>query len=270
MPIEAISVGKAFGGVVALSDASFSAEEGEVHALVGENGAGKSTLIKILSGLVRPDKGTTRVNGETVRIDGPAAARRLGIGTAFQELSLLPNMTVADNLLLRSEPRNRLRLLSRRKKVREARYELDRVELDGIDPDAVVATLGLEQQQLVEIAKVILRQPKILLLDEATSALGAEAVQWLFGIIRQLRDDGRAVVFTSHRWKEVVAVSDRMTIFRNGEDVETSPASAVDEERAIEVMTGRKVRPCSRRSRERCRQSRYCRVIISRPAACAE
>ena len=241
MAIEAAEVAKAFGAVNALAGASFSAAPGEIHALVGENGAGKSTLIKILTGLVQPDRGVIRVHGEVVRMDGLAVARRLGIGTVFQELSLLPDMTVAENLLLRREPRNRVGLISRRKALWQAGEELDRLEIFDVAPHAVVGTLTLEQQQRLEIAKVVARDPKILLLDEPTSALSEGPVDWLFKLMRRLRQDGTTIVFTSHRWNEIVAVSDRMTIFRNGCDVGRSHARAVDERRAIELMTGRQV-----------------------------
>ena len=237
--IEAIDVSKSFGGVHALQEASFEADGGEVHALVGENGAGKSTLIKILSGLLRPDDGQLRVDGQAARIDRPAAAQRLGIGTVFQELTLLPHMTVAENLLLRREPRDRFGLIRPRELARQAADLLAGLGLREINADGVMSGLPLAQRQLVEIAKVVSRAPRILLFDEPTSALAEREVMWLMALIRRLRDEGRTVVFTSHRWNEVHDISDRITIFRNGQRVGTFAAADIDENRAVELMTGR-------------------------------
>ncbi|HTD45849.1 MAG TPA: sugar ABC transporter ATP-binding protein [bacterium] len=237
--IEAIDVSKSFGGVHALQGASFEADGGEVHALVGENGAGKSTLIKILSGLLRPDGGQLRVDGQEVRIDRPAAAQRLGIGTVFQELTLLPHMTVAENLLLRREPRDRFGLIRPRELSRQAAELLSGLGLREFDVDSVMSGLPLAQRQLLEIAKVVSRAPRILLFDEPTSALAEREVTWLMDVIRRLRDGGRTIVFTSHRWNEVHDISDRITIFRNGQRVGTFAAADIDENRAVELMTGR-------------------------------
>jgi ribose transport system ATP-binding protein len=237
--LEAVAISKSFGGVHALQEASFDADRGEVHALVGENGAGKSTLIKILSGLLRLDRGRIRLDGRDVRFDRPAAAQRLGIGTVFQELTLLPHMTVAENLLLRREPRGRLGLIRPRALARDAARLLMDLGLPQIGVDATVGSLPLAQRQLVEIAKVVSRAPGILLFDEPTSALTEREVAWLFDLIRRLRAEGRTIVFTSHRWNEVRDLSDRITIFRNGQRVGTFAAAAIDEDRAVELMTGR-------------------------------
>ncbi len=239
--LEALDVSKSFGGVHALQGASFEADRGEVHALVGENGAGKSTLIKILSGLLRPDRGRLRLDGQDVRLDRPAAAQRLGIGTVFQELTLLPHMTVAENLLLRREPRGRFRLIRPGELARQAAQRLKDLGLGDIGVDAVVNDLPLAQRQLVEIAKVVSHTPAILLFDEPTSALAEREVVWLFALIRRLRDQGRTIVFTSHRWNEVRDISNRITIFRNGQGVGTFAAADIDENRAVELMTGRHV-----------------------------
>ncbi len=239
--LEAIDVSKSFGGVHALQGASFGADRGEVHALVGENGAGKSTLIKILSGLLRLDRGQLRLDGRDVRIDRPVAAQRMGIGTVFQELTLLPHMTVAENLLLRREPRGRFGLIRPGELAQQAAQRLQDLGLGEISLDAVVSALPLAQRQLVEIAKVVSHTPAILLFDEPTSALAEREVVWLFELIRRLRGQGRTIVFTSHRWNEVRDISDRITIFRNGQRVGTFAAAEINENRAVELMTGRHV-----------------------------
>jgi ribose transport system ATP-binding protein len=238
--IEGVAISKAFGGVRALREASFAAEPGEVHALVGENGAGKSTMIKILSGVLRPDAGQVRVHGKDVVLESPQAAMRLGIGTIFQELTLLPYMSVAENLLLGREPR-RGGVIRRGALPVVAQHMLDEVGIAGIEPLELVANLSLGQRQIVEIVKTIARQPSILFMDEPTSALAEREVEWLFGLIKGLRARGVCVVFTSHRWNEVKGIADRITIYRNGATVGTFDAAMLSEQEAVERMTGRKL-----------------------------
>jgi len=233
-------ISKSFGGVQALNVASFSAEPGEVHALVGENGAGKSTMIKILSGLFGVDAGEIQVQGRTVVLESPQAALRLGIGTIFQELTLLPYMTVAENLLMGREPR-KFGLIDRNATVSAARKLLQEANITGIEPLELVANLSLGQRQVVEIVKVLSRQPLILFMDEPTSALAEHEVQWLFDTIRKLREQGICIVFTSHRWNEIKGIADRITVFRNGEGVGTYEATDLSEQEAVERMTGRKL-----------------------------
>jgi ribose transport system ATP-binding protein len=236
--VEAVDIGKAYGGVAALTKASFAAQAGEVHALVGENGAGKSTLIKIMGGRVRPDSGEVRIGGQAVSLSGPEAAHRLGAWTVFQELTLLPAMTVAENLLLRSEPRA-LGLVSRAATLRDADSLLARYGVMHIDPRALVEDISLAERQTVEIVRAISHNPQILFLDEPTSSLVEREVQWLFGQIRRLRAQGCCVVFTSHRWAEIRSIADRITIFRGGSDVGTF--TDIDEDEAVRLMTGRRV-----------------------------
>jgi ribose transport system ATP-binding protein len=238
--IEGRDISKSFGGVQALHKASFSAEPGEVHALVGENGAGKSTMIKILSGLFRADAGEIHVQGHEVVLEDPQAALRLSIGTIFQELTLLPYMTVAENLLMGREPRN-LGLIDRKATLSAAWKLLREHGISGIEPLELVANLSLGQRQIVEIVKVISRNPQVLFMDEPTSALAEREVEWLFGIIRKLRTQGTCIVFTSHRWNEIKGIADRITIFRNGENVGTYEATDLNEQDAVERMTGRKL-----------------------------
>jgi ribose transport system ATP-binding protein len=237
--IEALAVSHAFGGVKALSEAKLAACFGEVHALVGENGAGKSTLIKIIGGTIRPDQGTVRIAGENATALGPSAARRLGVGTVFQELTLFPWMTVAENLFVGSEPRGRTRLIQRQKLPNLAGEAFERFGVEGIDPRALAGSLPLAQRQVVEITAAFLREPRVLLLDEPTSALAENEVEWLFGLVRRLRDDGACIVFTSHRWGEVSSLADRITILRNGTHVATR--LRFDENEAVTLMTGRTI-----------------------------
>ncbi len=241
MPIiEGTAITKSFGGVRALREASFAAELGEVHALVGENGAGKSTMIKILSGLYPPDSGQVRVRGNPVALENPHAAMRLGIGTIFQELTLLPYMTVAENLLLRREPRTG-GVIRRSALPDEAQALLEELGVQGIQPLELVANLSLGQRQVVEIVKAVSRRPSILFMDEPTSALAEREVEWLFGLIDDLRTRGICIVFTSHRWNEIKGVANRITVFRNGESVGIFQAIDLSEDAAVELMTGRKL-----------------------------
>jgi ribose transport system ATP-binding protein len=237
--IEGASVRKSYGGVLALDDAAFSAAPGEVHALVGENGAGKSTMIKALAGVIRPDSGRLLIGGEEVRLRSPQDALRRGVATVFQELTLLPRMTVAENLLMGREPRGVAGLIRRRELPGAAEELLAEHEVESVDPGELVENLPLAQQQLVEIVRAVMRRPAVLILDEPTSALAKREVDWLFGLVRRLRDDGSCVVFTSHRWSEVTDLADRITVFRNGTDVGTR--EQLSEEEAVSLMTGREV-----------------------------
>ena len=237
--IEGIGLSRAFGGVRALVDATFAARSGEVHALVGENGAGKSTLIKVLGGRIRPDRGEVRVGGTPVSLAGPEAAHRLGAWTVFQELTLLPWMTVAENLLLGREPRGRLGLIDRRGLAARAEAVLAQYGIGHVDPRALVEDVSLAERQVVEIVRALSHAPRVLFLDEPSSSLVEREVAWLFGQVRRLRDAGCAVVFTSHRWNEVRTIADRITVFRGGREVGTF--TELDEDRAVTLMTGRSV-----------------------------
>jgi len=237
--VEAVRVSRAFGGVRAVSEASLIALPGEVHALVGENGAGKSTLIKILGGRTRPDSGQIRIKGRDVSLPTPEAGHALGVWTVFQELTLLPWMTVAENLLLRREPRGRLGLVDRRRLFSEAERMLATLGIEHVDPRAQACDISLAERQLVEIVRAISHDPDILFLDEPTSSLVEREVAWLFGQIRRLRERGTAVLFTSHRWNEISSIADRITVFRSGRDV--GSFTTLSEDDAVTLMTGQKV-----------------------------
>jgi ribose transport system ATP-binding protein len=237
--VEVVGLHKSFGGVRALVDASLSATAGEVHALVGENGAGKSTVIKALGGRLRPDSGTLRIRGREVRLAGPQEAHAQGVWTVFQELTLLPWMSVAENLLIAREPRGGLGLIDRRRMEAEAEGMLTGLGIEHIDPLALIEELSLAERQTVEIIRAISHEPDVLLLDEPTSSLVEREVVWLFEQIRRLRERRTCIIFTSHRWNEITGIADRITIFRGGRHVGTF--KEIHEEEAVLLMTGRRV-----------------------------
>ncbi len=239
--IEATAVSKRYGGIVALHEAAFRARSGEVHALLGENGAGKSTFIQILSGAVTPTSGLLRLNGETFRPANTRAAQRAGIAAVFQDLSLVPDLTVAQNIWFRNEPRSWLGTV-RRSTLRQRTLDLfERYAIPPIRPDGEVRRLTLADRQIVEIAKGLARRPAVLILDEATSALAPRETGWLLDLSTRLARDGLLVIFISHRLAEVRAVADRITVFRNGTTVATYPTASVSDEQIIADMLGRRM-----------------------------
>ena len=236
--VRATGVDRAFGGVQALRDASFAARPGEIHALAGENGAGKSTMIKVLCGVISADRGEVEIFGQPVRrVVEPAARRQLGVATAFQELSLLPDLTVAENLLLNEPPRGRLGLIQRGRLVPVATRILEDHGVDYIDARVTAAELSVAHRQVVELVRVLATQPRVMILDEPTAALPDQQVEWLSAHMRRLRDEGCSVIFTSHRWREIEALADRVTVFRNGTWVATR--EQISEAEAITLMSGR-------------------------------
>ncbi|MDO8359326.1 MAG: sugar ABC transporter ATP-binding protein [Devosia sp.] len=231
-------ISKSYGGVRALQDVRFACERGRIHALLGENGAGKSTLIKILSGVVQPDTGSIVIDGQPQKFATPAAANAAGVACIFQELSLLPDLTVADNISITNPPM-RFGLIDKAEQVRIAERLLARVGGDDIHPMAPVGELPLSRRQVVEIAKALARDPKILILDEATSALTAADVARVFAMLKQLRNEGLAVVYISHRMHEVAELADECTVYRNGHYVETFAAGTRSDDAIVELMIGR-------------------------------
>jgi ribose transport system ATP-binding protein len=230
-------IGKSFPGVQALDRVSFDCAAGEVHALCGENGAGKSTLIKILGGVFPPDRGTLRLAGQAVRFAHPVAARRAGIGIVHQELSLLPDRSVAQNIFLGDEPTRR-GVLDRAALREGARAVLATLD-STIDPDTRAGDLSLAAQQTVEIAKALAAAPRILVMDEPTAALDDAEARRLLALVRQLRGQGIAVIYVSHRMAEIAAISDRVTVLKDGRHVLTEPTVAVSPERLVRAMVGR-------------------------------
>lgn len=232
------STSKRYGGVRALENAQFECRRGRIHAVLGENGAGKSTLIKIMSGVVQPDSGTMELEGKPVVFRDPAAANQLGIACIFQELSLLPDLTVADNISITNPPR-RFGLIDRTAQRRIAEKALARAGAADIHPLSPVKDLALSRRQMVEIAKALARDPKILILDEATSALTAGDVATVFTVLKQLRKDGLAIVYISHRMHEIAQLADDCSVYRNGHHVATFAAGTKSDEAIVEMMIGR-------------------------------
>lgn len=231
---------KAYGPTVANSEVTFSVDRGTVHALLGENGAGKSTTMKLLSGLVRPDSGTIRIFGEQVRLKSAREAHAAGIQTAFQELTLVSDLTVLDNMLLPRASWTPIGTLNRSRTRREVTAHFSKLGLT-VDLDALAGELNLATRQKIEIARALFRKPSILLLDEPTSALSGEDVDWLGQIIAGAREEGVTVLFISHRMPEVRAFCDTMTILRNGKAVQSARVDDVTDAEVVEMIIGRSV-----------------------------
>jgi ribose transport system ATP-binding protein len=237
--VELRDVCKSFAGVQALDRARFVLQAGEIHALMGENGAGKSTLMKVLAGVHAPDAGQVLVDGRPVRIDGPRAAQRLGIGIVHQELHLLPHLSAAQNLFIGREPRHWGGLLLDEAALEaQARRLFDRLNL-RFDPRTPVDELTVARQQLVEIAKALSHRSRVLVMDEPTAALNDEEVADLFRILGQLRGEGVGIVYISHRMDELRRLADRVTVMRDGRTIDSREMAATTDERLIEMMVGR-------------------------------
>jgi ribose transport system ATP-binding protein len=231
-------VSKRYGGVHALQDAQLAIEAGRIHAVLGENGAGKSTLIKIMAGVVAPDEGRMLLDGAPVSFASPAAANAAGIACIFQELSLIPDLSVADNIAISNPPR-RFGLIDRRAQRRMAEEALARAGAENIHPLALVKDLPLSRRQMVEIAKALARKPRILILDEATSALTAADVTKVYSVLKRLRAEGLALVYISHRMHEIAELADDCTVFCNGRSVASFAAGTKTDNEVVELMIGR-------------------------------
>ncbi|KIC48021.1 sugar ABC transporter ATP-binding protein [Tateyamaria sp. ANG-S1] len=237
--LEMQGISMHFGATKALDKVDFVCKAGEVHAILGENGAGKSTLMKLIAGVLQPTDGMIRVDGEKVSLSSPKAALRHGLVCMFQELSLVPDLTVRENLLLGARDAGLGWLQG--KGLDAAQQTLARIGGEDIAQGARVADLTLPQRQQVEIAKAIMKKPRLLILDEATSALSASVVEKVFDLIREERDNGTAVLFISHRFHEIEALADRISVFRNGRRVETFAKGAHDYGAIIDMMVGQKI-----------------------------
>ncbi|MFG3062261.1 sugar ABC transporter ATP-binding protein [Streptomyces sp. NPDC048231] len=231
---------KSFPGVRALSDVDFTAHAGEVHALVGENGAGKSTLIKVLTGVYRPDAGEVTYNGTPVRFATPLQAQQAGISTIYQEVNLVPLMSVARNLLLGREPRGRLRLIDFGRMHREADETLRSLGI-RVDVRRPLRELGVGAQQMVALARAVAVDARVVIMDEPTSSLEPREVSTLFQVIRTLRERGIAVVYVSHRMEELYEICDAVTVLRDGTVVHTGRLADLDRLHLVSLMLGREI-----------------------------
>jgi ribose transport system ATP-binding protein len=232
-------ISKSYGGAVALDHADLAVRAGRIHAILGENGAGKSTLLKVMSGVVHPDEGTMHLDGRPVAFTSPAEANAAGIVCVYQELSLIPDLSVADNIFASNPPR-RFGMIDQRTQRRQAEAALARAGAADINPLAKVRDLPLSRQQMVELAKGLAREPRILILDEATSALTAADVARVIEVLKRLRDEGLALLFISHRMHEVKALADECTVYRNGRHVMSFEAGTRSDNEVVEMMIGRK------------------------------
>ncbi len=239
--LELQGVTKRFGGVTALDSVDFDLRSGEIHALLGENGAGKSTLIKVLGGIHAPDAGSLRIDGRVAAIRRVTDADRHGIRIIHQELSLAPNLSVAENICLGREP-TRFGLVSRRAMFHRAEELVASLELDEIcDVRATVANLSVAHRQLVEIARALSRRARILVLDEPTSSLSEAETEALFATLDRLRTQGVGIIYISHRLEEIIRLADRITVLRDGRSVGTQAAARVDQRELVNWMVGREI-----------------------------
>jgi len=239
--LELENVNKSYDGAKALTDVHFDLREGEVHALVGENGAGKSTLVKAIMGVIQADSGQIFYEGEPVKISNPLDAQRLGIAAIFQEASLFPDLSVAENLFVGHEPKNWLGAIDWRKMNEMAIKPLEELGVK-LDVHRKVLGLSIAQMQMIEIAKAMSVDAQILIMDEPTSTLTLHEVKDLFRIIEKLRDDNRSVMFISHRLEEVFEIADRVTVFRDGKYIDTKNVKDICQADLIRMMIGRNIK----------------------------
>ncbi|MCA9951086.1 MAG: sugar ABC transporter ATP-binding protein [Anaerolineales bacterium] len=237
--IQMRDISKSFGGVHALKGVQLTIYPGEVHAILGENGAGKSTLIKTITGVHQPDSGEIELNGEVVNFANPREAQQQGIAAIYQEPSLFPDLSIAENILVGRQPVRGGRI-SWRQMNRIASDLLDRLHVK-LNPRTKARNLSVAQQQMVEIARALSVDAKVLIMDEPTSSLTSNEVEELFNITRKLRDEGTAVIFISHRLEELFALADRVTTLRDGEYVGTRTLADVTTDELIQMMVGRKL-----------------------------
>ncbi len=238
--LELREISKSFPGVKALDRASLEVRAGECRALVGENGAGKSTLMKILAGALLPDAGEIFIGGRPAGIDSPLSARARGVSMIYQELNLLPELTVAENIFLGREFNTRLGLLDRRRMIEDSRRWLGRLHQD-IDPRLLTRDLPLAQQQMVEIAKALALEARIMIMDEPSSILTDRELEELFGLMSRLKGEGMALIYISHRLEEIFRICDTVTVMRDGRVISTRPVSEAAQEVLVREMVGREL-----------------------------
>lgn len=236
--IQLDHIHKRFPGVYALNDISIKLREGEIHALVGENGAGKSTLIKIIAGVLPYDEGNYYFYGKPVGISDTRSAMQQGISVIYQELNLANNLSIAENIFFGNLPKSYFGLVDRKTLYMRSQEVMNELGLH-MNPRTVVGHLSIAQQQLVEIAKSLVRQPKVIIMDEPTSALSPKEITNLFSVIRKLKEDGSAILFVSHKLDEVFEISDLITVFRDGCHIHTGRTETLKHEELIKMMVDR-------------------------------
>ncbi|MCY4019283.1 MAG: sugar ABC transporter ATP-binding protein [Chloroflexi bacterium] len=245
--LQLTGIAKAFPGTKALKGVDFSLKAGEVHALIGENGAGKSTLIKIIAGLYQQDAGTMEVEGKTVDFHSPADSLEHRIKVVYQELDLVPDLSIAENVFLGNLPKKALRTVDWQALYARTSELLLDLGLD-IDPEVPISALTVAQQQLVEIARALSRQAQIIIMDEPTSALSQTEIESLFAVIRRLQGRGVGVMYVSHKLDEIYAIADRVTVFRDGEHIATEAVANTRHSDLVTWMVGREVKDLYPRS----------------------
>ncbi|WP_026616523.1 sugar ABC transporter ATP-binding protein [Ensifer aridi] len=238
--LTAEGVRKEFPGVVALDDVQFRLKRGTVHALMGENGAGKSTLMKILAGIYHPDQGEVKLRGVDIQLKSPLDALENGIAMIHQELNLMPFMTVAENIWIRREPKNRFGFVDHGEMRRMTAKLFERLKIN-IDPEIEVRHLSVANRQMVEIAKAVSYESDVLIMDEPTSALTEREVAHLFEIIRDLRSQGIGIVYITHKMNELFEIADEFSVFRDGKYIGTHASSEVTRDDIIRMMVGREI-----------------------------
>jgi len=238
LSVEGVS--KSFPGVKALDGVSFEVRPGEVMALVGENGAGKSTLMKVIDGIYQPEEGSVSIGGETVALQSPQDAKRRGIAMIHQELSLVEDLSVAENLFLGELPRKSLGRVDWKKLYADSRRLLDRLNCQ-FSPRALIRNLTVAHKQLVEIARALVYETRVVIFDEPTTSLTDRERLLLFEIIRDLRSQGVGIVYISHKMDEIFELSDRITVLRDGTPQGVLETAETDEDSVVERMIGRKV-----------------------------
>jgi ribose transport system ATP-binding protein len=238
--LSARNIVKRYGGVVALSDGNLDIHSGEVVALIGANGSGKSTMSKVINGVVVLDGGQLLLDGKPVRFSSPQAARKMGIATVFQELSLVPKMTVSDNIWLTREPLKPNGMIDRKvmREKTEALLDLFSGTFKAdLRPETLVSDLHPDEKQIVEILKAVSLNPHILILDEATASLDSRQVERLFELVKRWKEEGKAIVFVSHRMEEIFRIADRYSVLRNGKTVGQGDIKDITEKDLIQLMT---------------------------------
>jgi len=241
MLLDLQDISKTFGPVKALDSVTFSVNKGEIHTILGENGAGKTTLMKIISGNIKPDKGEIIFDGSKINKSNPRIMKEIGVAIVYQELSIFENLTVYENIFPESDFKNKIGLIDKHKMEKEAQKKLKLFDLD-IDPEEKVENLPLAEQQIIEILRAISYDPKLLILDEPTSALKKKEVEKLFNIITKLKNSGLSILYISHHLSEVLQISDRITILKDGAYVKTLQRNEVKaEDQLINLMVGRNI-----------------------------